>query len=296
MKKGQNFNPTEIIFSATTLCNLHCNHCFVSRQDKKIQIEAAKKFIQSCKNTSIEKIGFTGGEPFLYFDFILEITKVALENDFLFDQIMTNGDWWKSEEELTEKLQTLYDAGYDGHIGLSWDNFHGQNKERMITFIKKVQSIFGNDSINIQYVDDNGKGISLEEIKSTCPEISVFQLPQTFPSNDSRAWKSKKWFKEDFCTGPGNVLYVHTNGNIAPCCGFANENSKLFIGNINNTFEEIMGNASKNEMIQLCFTKGLSSKIKEVKKYLKQKKSPLAKCKTDDICSFCDFICKNQLN
>ena len=162
MKKGSPFTPTEIIFSCTTACNLHCQHCFVNRTPKKIEIESAVKFLAACRGTSIEKIGFSGGEPFLYMDFLCQVTKAAVENDFMFDQIMTNGDWWKDENDLFQKLQTLYDAGYDGKIGLSWDSYHGQNTKRMETFIGAVHKIFGEDAINIQTVDDeNKKGESL---------------------------------------------------------------------------------------------------------------------------------------
>ena len=156
------FQPTEIIFASTNACNLHCEHCFVSRTSQKLSIENAKAFILSCKKTTdsqIEKIGFSGGEPFLYFDFLLEITKFTVAQDLMFDQIMTNGDWWHTESELKQTLQNLYDAGYDGKFGLSWDTFHAQNEERMLTFIRQIQEYFGENSINIQTVksDKGGK-------------------------------------------------------------------------------------------------------------------------------------------
>ena len=68
MKAKHFFNPEEIIFSATDACNLHCPHCFVSRTPDKLDISAVKNFISSCKGTNINKIGFSGGEPFLYMD------------------------------------------------------------------------------------------------------------------------------------------------------------------------------------------------------------------------------------
>ena len=114
----------------------------------------------------------------------------------------------------------------------------------------------------------------------------IFVLPQTFQSDDKRGWQSKKWFKEDFCEGPGNILFVHADENIAPCCGFANENCALFIGKITDSFDSVMQNAEKNPMIKLCFEKGLSSLIKKLEK---EKKLP---GKTGDICTFCDFIAK----
>lgn len=302
------FYPTEIIFAPTDACNLHCPHCFVSRTPHRLEAETAVKFLESCISCSkenpklpkIEKIGFSGGEPFLYMDFLIKIISFAIKNDFMFDQIMTNGDWWTDEADLTEKLTQLYNAGYDGKIGLSWDSFHNQKTERIQVFIKNVHNIFGEDSINIQTV------VSLESVakgsytqtektilsRTAAPDTPLYILPQSFQSSDARAWQAKKWFKDDYCEGPGQILYIHPDGNIAPCCGFANENSALFIGNINDSFSQVMEKASANKMIEICYEKGLGKFRKKAKGMFKKKgiKYP-GKC--DDICSFCDFVAKN---
>lgn len=289
------FTPTEIIFAATNSCNLHCEHCFVSRNPQKLPIDDSKNFILSCKknpHNTIEKIGFSGGEPFLYFDFLIEITKFAIEQDFMFDQIMTNGDWWQTETDLTEKLQLLYDAGYDGKIGVSYDKFHGQSGQRIATFISTARDIFGPDSVNIQTVISSPK--ETDSTLSIPEETKVYFLPQTFPSENPKAWQSKKWFKDDYCEGPGQILYIHPDGNIAPCCGFANENPQLFIGNIEDSYEKILENASENKMINICYNLGLGKYRKKLKRQLRreEKKYP-GKC--SDICSFCDFVCKNTI-
>lgn len=291
------FNPTEIIFACTTLCNLRCAHCFVERIPERLNADDAKKLILSCKKnpeSKIEKIGFSGGEPFLAADFLGEISSFARKNEFIFDQIMTNGVWWKTEDELIQTLQRIQDCGYDGKIGISYDNFHGQNYEKIRTFCNAVNKIFGEESINIQAVADpfldDEKTEKLErELNALGEDFSadIFILPQTFEGSDKRGWKSKKWFKEDFCAGPGNILFVHPSGNIAPCCGFANENSALFIGKITDSFEQIMQNAAQNKMIKLCFETGLSGRAKEIEK--SGKKMP-GTGRTDDICTFCDFL------
>ena len=280
--KRRSFCPTEIIFACTSGCNLRCAHCFVDRNPRKLEIEQALALLDNCVavGSPIERVGFSGGEPFLYMDFLLEVSRAVVSHDLLFDQIMTNGDWWKDEQELRNTLQSLYDAGYDGKIGLSWDKYHGQTNERMNIFINTVQSIFGDDSVNIQKVIDSRVKPENDIVYS----VPVYSLPRTYPGDDPRAWQARKWFKEDFCEGPGNILYVHSDGNIAPCCGFANENPELFIGKITDSFETIMENARTNKMVQLCFTKGLS-------RYRRFKKFP---GKTSDICSFCDYVCRHQ--
>jgi len=295
------FNPREIIFSVTDSCNLHCGHCFISRSSHKLNCEEAINFLKSYKayedspkNTravKIDKIGFSGGEPFLALDLICNITKAALQMDFFFDQIITNGDWWLNEEDLVKKLQKLYDAGYDGKIGLSWDSFHAQNKERMEIFIGAVQELFGEDSISIQSVIpfENPKLIIPNVEKSELGDIPLYTIKQCFPGKDPRSWQARKWFKDDYCEGPGQILYVHPTGNIAPCCGFANENPQLFVGRLSDSFESVMDKAYQNKMVKLCYEEGLRKYQKKLKKAGHHFPG-----KCDEICAFCDYICSLQ--
>ena len=316
--KSKGFHPTEIIFSTTTACNLHCEHCFINRNPHKLAIADAVRLIESCveSGSDNDRIGFSGGEPFLYMDFLVEVTKATVAHDLMFDQIMTNGDWWQDEAELTDRLQKLYDAGYDGKIGLSWDSYHGQTTDRMETFIRTVQEIFGEDSINIQTVEETpslrpstGSGTGTERrgnpwIASPSARndgtlsflndgtVKVYTLPRTYPSDDPRAWQARRWFHEDYCQGPGNILYVHADGNIAPCCGFANENPALFIGTIHDSFETIMQKAAANPMIKICYEEGLSHFRRHgLKKCLRSQGKKLPGT-TGDICTLCDFVCK----
>lgn len=315
--KGPGFFPTELIFAVTDKCNLHCPHCYVTRRNLDINLEDARNFLKSCKNTPIERIGFSGGEPFLNLEFITEIVKEAISQDLMFDRIITNGVWWKNEDDLKNKLTSLYEAGYDGKIGLSYDSFHAQNFEKILTFIKEVYEIWKqNDILDIQSVisEDNEKNIEdLDNFDSLAEELScstdvnlkkktgkgtillenkelylpIFRELQSFPAEDPRAWKSRKWFKDDYCQGPGQVLFVHPDGRIAPCCGFANENQALILGNLKDGYEKIMQNAETNRMIKICYEEGLSKEIKKLKKSLPGK--------TSDICAFCDFFCRQEL-
>lgn len=286
------FTPTQIIFAATDACNLHCEHCFVSRTAHKLSIDDAKAFILSCKNSpdsKIEKVGFSGGEPFLYQDFIEEITKFTVAQDLMFDQLMTNGDWWKTKEDLYAALQKVYDAGYDGKIGLSWDYFHAQSDERIKTFINACMEIFGPDSLIIQCAYNKKKFPAEKKLKQMGIKnnIQVYHLEQSFSSSSPQTWKAHKWFKDDYCQGPGNIFYIHPTGNIAPCCGFANETPELFIGKITDSYATVMKNAASNKMLATCYETGLENLRKQMEK--SGTKFP-GKCK--DICAFCEYVCK----
>ena len=342
------FNPEEIIFAVTTACNMHCPHCFVNRKPFNLKASDAINFLKSVhdsQNSSIEMVGFSGGEPFLRPDFLCEVIKAAIDMDFMFDRIMTNGDWWKSEEDLRETLQKVYDAGYDGKIGLSYDNFHAQSEERSATFIQTAWEIFGSDAVEIQSVKNEALGIRSEELKGEslppgvqatlsptppspreCPKTpNVSQMLQSlanrlnltyeenispsglgiaslsdeehflpayiqtesYQANDPCAWHDKQWFKDEHCAEMGQILFVHATGDIAPCCGFANENKALFIGKITDSFDQVLKNAGQSKMIKICYEEGLSKQIKVL-----EKQGKLPEGKTADICTFCDLVCK----
>ena len=168
-----NFIPNEIIFSPTNICNLKCSHCYVKQANLKLSIEDAIKFMSSCDET-IEKIGFSGGEPFLYKDFICEISKKTVELGLFFDRIMTNGVWWNDELTLKNVLTDIYNAGFDGKIGLSFDSFHNQQIEKIIKFCTTVYEIWNNYSmIEIQSVINPLKNESdIENIKTIAKELN----------------------------------------------------------------------------------------------------------------------------
>ena len=303
------FNPYEIIFCPTSNCNLKCPHCFVTRGNS-LDAKDAVKFLKSCKN--IEKVGFSGGEPFLEIDFVCELCRTVIEMDLMFDNLMTNGVWWKDEDELRTSLEKIRDAGFDGKIGLSWDSFHGQPVQKIAVFINAVFDVFKDDSMvaiwsviphGRKKEDDRLMENKINELKSILGngiQIPVYRFNESFlpefeksKNGERLIWHDNKWFEDDFCEATGQVLYVHANGNIAPCCGFANECRKLIIGTVKDDYETVMENASKNQMVKICYETGLSNYRKTIYKELKNKKIKPPKGKTNDMCQFCAWVADN---
>lgn len=309
------FLPTEIIFSATDSCNLKCNHCYVSRKNINLNIKDSIRFVKSCRQSSIQSIGFSGGEPFLYTDFLREVCTTAVKQDLLFDRIMTNGCWWHTEQELVEKLTYVRDSGFDGKIGLSFDSFHKSDVKKIATFCKVVFSLWNDNSMielqsvtnpdiskaTLKMISDLAKSLDcrLEKksffqketkffsIQNTELFIPVYLTQQSLPHTEKKAWQAMHWFKEDFCKGLGNILFVHPNGNIAPCCGFANESAPLIIGHISQPFEKVIEQAQNNAMVNRCFKQGLTQYRRKLKKQGLQFPG-----KTKDHCCFCGYICE----
>src|SRR5947199_4429128 len=147
-RRTRTFRPNYLSFSGTYQCNLTCPHCCVPIEwPDRLPIPVALKFLEQAAEHGIDVLGFTGGEPFLYPEFVIALTRRAAELGFRFDKVMTNGVWFESEARLESTLIQLRDAGYTGKIGLSVDKFHGKHTAELVTFCRAVRRIFDRDNV-----------------------------------------------------------------------------------------------------------------------------------------------------
>jgi hypothetical protein len=321
------FHPEEVIFAPTGQCNLRCAHCRVSRPAARLDAKEAIAFLDSLARAAapIDRVGFSGGEPFLEPDFICEVSAAALERGLFFDRLMTNGVWFRDDAQLTSILGRVADSGFDGRIGLSVDRWHDQDEGKLLAFIAAAFEAFGRrDCVDILYVRAPDEGPATAKLSAIArrfggrliagagepeairdprydlrraqgediPEalsIGIFRFPYS-PAADEGAWEAASWFADDLCEGPGNVLYVHPDGRIAACCGFANENEELIIGNLGqDDYASVMAKAAANPHIAACYERGLGAERERL-----EAAGFAFPGKTSDMCFFCDWICKNK--
>jgi hypothetical protein len=157
------FKPEEIIFAPTAQCNLACGHCRVTRIPQELQASTAVSFMESCRGRGVERIGFSGGEPFLRPDFLHEVCQAAVDMEYYFGRLMTNGCWADDSAGYSAALEPLYDAGFDGKFGLSFDSWHGNDAGRAADFLKAVFRIWDRrDIAEILAVNPPGQDTSAE--------------------------------------------------------------------------------------------------------------------------------------
>jgi hypothetical protein len=319
------FQPGEVIFAPTGRCNLLCTHCTVQRGPEELAVADAVAFLDTCSEAGIERIGFSGGEPFLRPDFLVGVCKAAVERGMYFDRLMTNGDWWVDEASLRSDLAAVRDAGFDGVVGLSWDTYHGQSPARIQAFLLAVFDTWGRkdtvELLSVRSPDDKDFFCDLHsvaaalggKVESECGEPSrivdaVYLVRSESDPDDGSglvipvtlsprsrsaaegAWDAKDWFTDDWCEGPGNVFYVHPYGTVSPCCGFANEQPGLSIGTVRDSFAGLMANAARNTQVSRCFDEGLGA----VRERL-EASGVRFPGKTRDMCFFCDYLCGGGL-
>ena len=113
LRKGpQRFRPDYLSFAGTYQCNLSCPHCCVPIEwPDRLNIAVAIRFLEDARKTGIRTLGFTGGEPFIYPEFVIDVTKRAAELGYGFDKVMTNAVWLQNEAKMERTLTDLCDSG-----------------------------------------------------------------------------------------------------------------------------------------------------------------------------------------
>jgi MoaA/NifB/PqqE/SkfB family radical SAM enzyme len=320
------YNPREIIFAPTSECNLVCAHCRVTRGPERLAVEDAVAFLRTCRPHGIDRVGFSGGEPFLAPDFLCRVSRAAVHLDMTFDRLMTNGAWFDSEDALRTTLAAIHEAGFDGTFGVSVDSYHAQAIGDLTAFFRAVFDIWGRkDGCEIVAAVEPGSAAPADMFEALAerlggrllrqegepfsivndvflnrsPEVSdasdalminVIRVPYS-PAAEENAWTSSDWFEDDFCRGPGNVFYVHPDGRIAVCCGFANENPQLVIGDIRkDDFRTLMRRASQNRFVRACTDSGLATTRAKLESQGRRFPG-----KTADPCFFCDYCAKKGI-
>jgi organic radical activating enzyme len=284
-RRTRTFRPNYLSFAGTYQCNLTCAHCCVPIEwTDRLDIPTAVRFLEDAHRQGIRLLGFTGGEPFLYPEFVINLTRRASELGFRFDKIVTNGVWFKDQTELESILGALKDAGYTGKIGLGIDKFHGIRTADLVAFCKTTRRIFQRDNIlSLAYASrDPHTGLepvhmlarSLDAVVEWSDRLGRYLLvspdftmtlnwnhlaPVERAEKLGATWDGE-WFKEDYCEGPGQALIVNPRGEVKPCCGFASDLDQLTIGNIyRDTVKQIIRNGRRHPYVGKIFREGLTA-------------------------------------
>jgi organic radical activating enzyme len=282
---SREFRPNYLSFAGTYQCNLTCPHCCVPIEwTDRLDIPTAVRFLEQAHAAGIRILGFTGGEPFLFPEFLVALTRRASQLGFRFDKLMTNGVWFQDDAQLRSVLTSLREAGFSGKVGLSIDKFHGIKTAQLAQFCRITREVFDRDTIlSLSYASASPeKGLEpIEKLKQeldgilewsdllgryllVTPELTMtlnwnhlapVERAEKLPGNP---WDGE-WFEEDYCEGPGQALIVNPKGEVKPCCGFASDLEQLSIGNIyRDSVEQVISNGRNHPYVGKLFREGLT--------------------------------------
>jgi hypothetical protein len=129
-------------------CNCKCPHCFYfPRNDNFTPLDPAildegLKSIAGQHN--IFSVNFAGGEPFYYFDIMLQCIEVLKKRGIHFFSLSTNAGWATNADEAFRKINILLKLGLST-IWVSADSFHQKNVpiENVLNIIKTSERFIG---------------------------------------------------------------------------------------------------------------------------------------------------------
>lgn len=117
---------TGIHLILTYTCNFECDHCFLycsPRSEGTCSFAMIKELLDDLQTiTTVDSVGFEGGEPFLFYPLLLESVREAAERGF-HTAIQTNAYWAVSEQDAGLWLDPLKQAGLE-ILEVSDDTYH----------------------------------------------------------------------------------------------------------------------------------------------------------------------------
>jgi MoaA/NifB/PqqE/SkfB family radical SAM enzyme len=119
----------KIAFGYSTRCNISCAHCVAAAGDthraKKMELGKAKEIIREMALAGIGGISFTAGEPFIYFDDLLDLVNLCHELQ-IYTRVVTNSYWAKTPLEAEKRLDRLKRCGLC-QLRMSYSRWHQQH-------------------------------------------------------------------------------------------------------------------------------------------------------------------------
>lgn len=157
-------------FLLTYRCSAACEFCYYACTPQKGGLLVAETCVAAWRSLremagDSARVHLTGGEPFLYWDRLVEILSEGQRQGLgPVDLIETNGFWAVREPLVRNRLQTLLGLGVH-RLKVSVDSFHQEYiaRERPRLLARVAREMFGPQRVLVrweQYLDDCGLQIA----------------------------------------------------------------------------------------------------------------------------------------
>jgi len=142
----------------TYKCNAACEFCYYNCSPQKgglMPVEtciAAWRSLQTLAGDQA-KIHLTGGEPFLYWDHLVQILQEGRKQNLgPVDMVETNGFWAKDDHLVADRLHTLIELGVQ-RLKISVDPFHQEyvDIEPVRRLAHRAREMFGPDRVLVRW-------------------------------------------------------------------------------------------------------------------------------------------------
>ena len=295
---------TEISLVLTEQCPVGCRHCLSSCSVQGPDLPALETHLAWIAKVSqvdrCESIAITGGEPFLYFQRLLQIVD-GCRTRGLGATVVTSAYWASSNEITADKLKRLADAGLTG-MTVSTDEYH---QERVpLANVSRVLNGARENGISpkvaVTYLP---RGRSPEQVKGelrdklgqcTLEGVQIeaggivklgraheLEFPGTLEAGQTKL----------VCNALGPV--IQPDGTVASCCRAPlSSTSPLIIGDLNDEdFQPIYERFSRHPVIPFIQTWGLLEMLDRlIDEGFGRELEGYRDAREEEICELCQMI------
>ncbi len=253
----------KLAFGYSTRCNLSCEHCVATEDipdSGNMGLERAKEIIVELGRANVGGVSFSAGEPFLYFDEIVELVKLCREVG-IYTRVVTNSFWAKTAEASDRLVAELKQNGLC-QLRLSFSRWHQKSvaRDNVLNAARSCQKV----SLNyfVSFVTDFSKEDDPYEQFLRDHQLTFF------PESIIYAGRAKSFPRRDISTDYQTNCcdmnpYLAPNLDMYACCDAGShfpETNFFYLGNLSDTpLEQLFIKSETNPLYQLIRTMGVTN-------------------------------------
>lgn len=290
ISKGNKSMKQNVCIIMTDKCNAECKTCCFSCSPKNSAVIDEKLMLKAIDDAaelgSIETIGFSGGEPFLYYELMKKGMEYAKQRGFGVT-VATNGFWggW-DDEEMAKKLSAL---PLD-HISFSYDYYHAEYVaenafERAVGYCKANNISY---SVGIGETKEKKANDFFRELGTEKYLMEFYIYPYLRVGRAEKKMPEDVFYKfcdtqQMHCRSEG-FFAVRYDGEVFPCCVQTVFDTALSMGNISkSSLKKIMEDGRLAKLVKM---------IRDPASFTELKNIAASKIKFPDMCGDHCEICR----
>ncbi|MFI3213262.1 MAG: radical SAM protein [Eubacteriales bacterium] len=285
----------------TKKCNADCDICCQScsnATNEKIDIDKTLETIKELRRKeAIRMVGITGGEPFIYFSYLIRLVE-SLKELGIGTTFTTNGFWGNNYETAYEKLNSIKKLGIK-FFTLSVDDFHEkfvpyQSIANIIDISKKLDIRIIINSVSTKN-SKRLKGV-LDKLEDSLINCNLIEIPCVPVGHAAERIKEEEYiYMEGLPTGCCEFMNIFTilpNGDVYPCCSEAGMSPVLYLGNIHrNSVDDLLKEFYENCICRVLREKGTTYIYNEI---LSNEERKALRKRFISSCDMCHVLFENK--
>jgi MoaA/NifB/PqqE/SkfB family radical SAM enzyme len=228
--------------------------------NKKMELGKAKQIIREMAVAGVAGISFTAGEPFIFFDDLLELVALCRELN-IYTRVVTNSYWAKKPEKAEQQLGLLKECGLS-QLRMSYSRWHQQHVPRG-NVLNAVRGCMTKDiDYFVSFVTDFSEEDDAYEQFLRDNKLKFFPEPVIYAGRaDSFGRKTIFTDYQENCCAMNS--YLAPDLNMYACCDagshFTTTNFFL-LGNLkNHTIEQLFIKSETNPLYNCIRSMGIST-------------------------------------